>query len=215
MGSTMENNYKKIGFFFLIILPLVAIGFYPSYFGLFPVFNTKIDFLVHVHFFFSVLWIMVLISQPFLIMNKQYHWHRLLGRATYVIFPLWILSFLPMIYNVIQKGIYKNLLFPIGIMSILLILYVLAIMNRKTSAKHMRYMIASAVVLIDPTIGRLTFNIFKDDLIGMPITYAIMNLILVGLIWMDKRNGKDYQPYLVALTCFIVYNISFLIVFLN
>ena len=76
-------------------------------------------------------------------------------------------------------------------------------------------MIAMAVMLIDPTVGRWTFNIFENDLIGMPITYAIMNLILVGLIWMDKRNGKDYKPYFVALTCFILYNISFFIVFLN
>jgi hypothetical protein len=76
-------------------------------------------------------------------------------------------------------------------------------------------MIASALILIDPTIGRLTFNIFQNDLIGMPITFAIMNLILVGLIWMDKGNGKDYQPYMVALASFIVYNISLLIVFLS
>jgi hypothetical protein len=120
-----------------------------------------------------------------------------------------------MIYKIIQRGDYKILVFPIGIMSILIVLYVLAIWNRKTTAKHMRYIIASAVVIIDPTIGRLTFNIFKDDLIGMPVTYAIMNLIILGLIWMDMRNGKDYQPYLIALTCFIIYHISFFIGFLS
>jgi len=213
--NSMENNYKKTGIFFLLIIPLVAIGFYPTYFGLYPEFNQNIDFLVHIHFFMSAVWITVLIAQPFLILNKKYQWHRLLGRATYVIFPLWILSFIPMINNVVQKGLYKNLIFPVGIMLLLIILYVLAIKNRKTTAKHMRYMIASAVVIIDPTIGRVTFNFFKDDLIGMPITFAMMNLVLLGLIWMDKRNGKDYQPYLVALACFIVYNISFLIVFLT
>jgi hypothetical protein len=211
----MENNYKKTGYFFLIIIPLVVIGFYPTYFGLYPEFNEKIDFLMHGHFFMSALWIVVLIAQPFLILNKKYQWHRLLGRATYVIFPIWVLSFIPMINNVIQKGVYKNLVFPVGIMVLLIILYVLAIKNRKTTATHMRYMIASAVVLIDPTIGRLTFNILKDDLIGMPITFLIMNLVLAGLIWMDKKNGKDYQPYLVALACFLSYNIAFFIVFLS
>lgn len=171
--------------------------------------------MVHLHFFISALWIAIIITQPFLILNKKYRWHRLLGRTTYVIFPLWILSFIAMIYKVIQKEDYDYLVLPIGNMLILIILYFLAIRHRKTTGKHMRYMIASAVVLIDPTVGRWTFNIFQNDLIAMPITYAIMNLILVGLIWMDKRNGKDYQPYIVALTCFIVYNISFFIVYLN
>lgn len=211
----MEKNYRKLGYIFLLIIPLTIIGFYPSYFGQFPEFNGYIDTLVHLHFFLSVLWIAILITQPFLILNKNYKWHKLIGKSTYVIFPLWILSFLVMIYKVIDKEDYTYLVFPIGNMFILIILYILAIKHRKTTAKHMRYMIASAIVLIDPTIGRWTFNIFENDLIGMPITYAIMNLILIGLIRMDRRNGKDYQPYVVALICFLLYNLAFFIVFLT
>jgi hypothetical protein len=99
-------------------------------------------------------------------------------------------------------------------MLILIVLYFLAIKHRKNTGKHMRYMISSAVILIDPTIGRWTFTIFKDDLIAMPITFAIINLILLELIKMDKRNGKDSMPYIVALSCFIIYNIAFFIEFL-
>jgi hypothetical protein len=211
----METNYRKLGYVFLLIIPLTIIGFYPSYFGLFPEFNEHIDTLVHLHFFLSALWIAILITQPLLIVNKKYKWHKIIGKSSYVIFPLWILSFLVMIYKVIEKEDYDYLVFPIGNMLILIVLYFLAIKHRKTTAKHMRYMIASAIVLIDPTIGRWTFNIFENDLIAMPITYAIMNLILVGLIWMDKRNGKDYKPYVVALICFLLYNIAFFIVYLT
>ncbi|CAG2533801.1 hypothetical protein MAR621_03847 [Maribacter dokdonensis] len=211
----MEKNYRKLGYIFLLIIPLTIVGFYPSYFGLFPEFNEQIDTLVHMHFFLSALWIAILIAQPLLIINKKYQWHKVIGKSTYLIFPLWILSFLIMIYKVIVKKDYDYLVFPIGNMLILIILYVLAIKHRKTTAKHMRYMISSAIVLIDPTIGRWTFNIFGNDLIAMPITYAIMNLILIGLIFMDKLNGKDYQPYVVALICFILYNLAFFIVYLN
>ncbi|PKQ44261.1 hypothetical protein [Confluentibacter flavum] len=211
----METHYRKLGYIFLLIIPLVIIGFYPSYFGLFPEFNEHIDVFVHIHFLLSLVWIAILITQPLLIINKKYKWHKRIGRSTYIIFPLWILSFLVMIYKVIQKEHYDYLVFPIGNMLILIILYVLAIKHRKKTAKHMRYMIASGIVLIDPTIGRWTFNIFQDDLIAMPITYTIMNLILIGLIWMDKRNGKDYKPYVVALTCFLIYNIAFFMVYLN
>lgn len=211
----METSYRKSGYLLLVLIPLVFIGFYPSYFQLFPEFNADIDILVHLHFFLSALWIAILIAQPLLILNKKYQWHRLVGKSTYIIFPLWVLSFIPMILKVIQKENYTYLVFPVGNMVILIILYLLAMKHRKKTAKHMRYIISSALVLLDPTVGRWTFNIFQDDLIAMPITYAIMNLILLGLIYMDKRNGKDYQPYVVALSCFLLYNIAFFVVYLS
>ena len=107
----METNYRKLAYLLLLILPLVAIGFYPSYFGKFPVFNEYIDSLVHLHFFVSVLWIVLIIAQPFLILKKKYKWHRFIGRSSYVIFPLWVLSFCVMIYKVIQKQDYEYLVF--------------------------------------------------------------------------------------------------------
>lgn len=67
----MERNYQKLGYLFLWIIPLIVVGFYPSYFGLFPVFNKHIDVLVHVHFFLSAVWITILITQPLLLVNKK------------------------------------------------------------------------------------------------------------------------------------------------
>jgi hypothetical protein len=58
----METNYRKLGYILLLIIPLVIIGFYPSYFGLFPEFHEDIDTLVHLHFFLSALWIAILIT---------------------------------------------------------------------------------------------------------------------------------------------------------
>lgn len=159
----MEKNYQKLGFIFLLIIPLTVIGFYPTYFGLFPKFDEYIDTLVHLHFFLSTLWVAILIAQPFLVVNRKYKWHKRFGKSTYIIFPLWVLSFFIMIYKVIEKEDYDYLVFPVGNMLILIILYYLAIKYRKTTAKHMRYMISSAIVLIDPTVGRWTFNVFEND----------------------------------------------------
>lgn len=63
----MEKRNKKVGFLLLLIVLLVAIGFYPSYFKLFPGFNEHIDVLVHLHFFISALWIATIVTQPILI----------------------------------------------------------------------------------------------------------------------------------------------------
>lgn len=211
----MEKDYKSLGYFFLLVVPLILIGFYPSYFALFPTFNERIDYLVHLHFALSMVWVAILIVQPFLIVNRKLGIHKKIGQSTYVIFPLWVASFLVMIFKKIEAQEFMYLVFPIGNMLILIILYILAIRHRKNTAKHMRYMIASALVLLDPTVGRWTFNIFHNDLIAMPITYALMNLILVFLIWKDRQNGKDYTPYVVSLGCFLAYNVAFFVVYLS
>ncbi|WP_157841065.1 hypothetical protein [Neotamlana nanhaiensis] len=108
---------------------------------------------------------------------------------------------------------YYNLVFPIGDLIILIILYALAIKYRKVPSKHMRYMIATSLVLIDPIIGRIAFNNLPFGSLAMPIAYALMNGILLLLIWMDYKNKKDYSPYIHALICFILYHISYFLVY--
>lgn len=209
----MEKYYQKLGYVLLLLIPLMFIGFYPTYFKYFPNFKDSINSLTHLHTIISIIWVAILIIQPFLILNKKYKWHKILGKSTYVIFPVWILSFIPMMLLIIEKKLYKNLVFPIADIIILIILYVLAIKHKKTPAKHMRYMIASALVLIDPTVGRLAFYILNLGPLSMPFAYTLMNGILLLLIWIDYKNKKNYTPYLIALILFMTYNAFYFLVF--
>jgi hypothetical protein len=99
------EKYKYLGYFFLLLIPLIFAGFYKSYFEPFPNFNKNINVFVHLHAFIASIWILILIVQPFLILKKKYSVHRTIGKLSYIIFPLLILSFIPQIIKIINTEI--------------------------------------------------------------------------------------------------------------
>ncbi|MEO5997731.1 MAG: hypothetical protein ABIN89_13410, partial [Chitinophagaceae bacterium] len=71
------NLYHNLGFWFLSLIVLLFTGFYTSYFSVF--FQPKAG-LIHVHFTLEVLWMAMLITQPFLIKYKQRAIHKTVGK---------------------------------------------------------------------------------------------------------------------------------------
>ena len=79
----------------------------------------------------------------------------------------------------------------------------------------MRYMIASALVLFGPTIGRILPNLLRlPDFLSQNIQYAVTYIVLVSLILYDRKNKKQYRPYLVAVAGFVIHQLVFYWVFL-
>jgi hypothetical protein len=206
----MEKNYKNIGYFILFLIPLTIFGFFKTYFIKFTNFDEHIDFYIHLHAFIAFLWVLLLGIQPILIRNQRYSLHRKLGKITYYLFPLLILSLIPQIINEIQRGdtIYNTVANGI----LLTTFYVLAIVNKKNTAKHMRYMISLALVFVTPTLGRVIAIWFGAPVNVMyQIVFTGINLILIGLIVWDKTNNQNFRPYLIALTGFILSQIGYTI----
>lgn len=211
----MDKTYKYLGYFFLLLIPLIFAGFYKSYFKPFPNFGKNFDGYLHLHSIIATLWVAILIVQPFLIVNKKVAIHRTVGKLSYIVFPLLILSFIPRIIKTYNDGAYPYLFFPIADGMLLILFYGLAIYNKKKTGKHMRYMIASALVLLGPTFGRIGPHLFGwSELLTQNIQYLIIDSILIGLVLYDRKNHRQYQPYLVAIALFIVHQIIYHLVFL-
>lgn len=210
----MEKEYKNIGFIFLLFVPLTFLGFYKTYFVLSPEFQGTVDFYTHIHAVIASLWITLLITQPLLIRAKNYNLHRTLGKISYFVFLALILSFIPQMIKEYGKGLFPlNASFDIAL---LLLFYVLAIKNKNDVAIHMRYMIAIALIFVGPTLGRIIFFLLGLEHLGpLQIPYLIVINILLILIFWDKKNGRKYQPYLVALAAFSVYLISLYVIDVN
>ncbi len=206
----MEKHYKNIGFLFLLLIPMAVIGFYKSYIIRSPDIDVTIDGYIHFHAAVSSIWIGLLISQPLLIRYKKYKMHRLFGKVSYIVFPLLILTFVPLITRDFD-GI-ASVINPIFDAGLLLLFYTLAIRNKKNIAYHMRYMIAITLIFIGPTLARILFH-WTDisGFWGTMITWGSINLILVGLIFWDKINHREYKPYIVALSGFFVYLVALFI----
>jgi len=211
----MEKGYKNIGYFILLLIPLTLLGFYKSYINKFPEFDDTIDFYDHLHAFVAILWLLLLLSQPLLIRNKQYGWHKILGKLSYFIFPVLILTFIPQFVKIVNSGIYKDLTKATFDVILLNTFYFLAIINKKNVAKHMRYMISLALIFVTPTLGRIIGYWFNgSSIVSGNIPFTLINLTLLGMIIWDIRNKQNYRPYIIALIGFILYQICFNIVYI-
>ena len=211
----MDKTYKYLGYFFLLLIPLIFAGFYKSYFRPFPDFDKSIDMFIHLHAVIASVWILMLIVQPFLIFNKKQAIHRKIGKLSYIIFPLLILSFVPQIIRFAHSERIENLFFPLGDGSLLILFYSLAIYHRKKSSKHMRYMIATALVFLGPTVGRIGPMLLGwSELFTQNVQYGIIYSILIGLIVYDRKNERQFQPYLRAIAAFVIHQIIFHVIFL-
>jgi hypothetical protein len=203
-------KYKNVGYFFLILFAIVIIGFFKTYFGLFPHFNDRTTILVHFHATVLTLWVILLIIQPLLIRYKKFAIHRLLGKFTYILVPLIICSFIGMInkqYNeeMIQKiprsEIIEDISGSVAILLLFATIYILAIINKKKVAFHMRYMIATGLLLINAPLTRIT--LFWNPFSAQLFIFVLTDLILLVLIFFDKRKKRRYKPYIVTLILFL------------
>ncbi len=193
MGAT----YRNIAIFFLVILVFVFTAFFKTYFSLFPDFkNTTL--LVHTHVAVLLLWFAMLIAQPVLIGIKQLELHRLVGKASYILVPLVVISSALMTRNqqMREKGL---ILFTANIidLSVFVLLYTFAIIYKGKVSWHSRFMILTVLPFISPSAARLQMN-------GLAIELGIILILLV----IERFNRKIYKPYILALCIFFILYIS-------
>ena len=208
----MEKAYRNIGYPFIFLLFLVIFGFFKTYFGQFPHFDDHTTAIVHFHVFVLVLWIILLIVQPILIRQNRYAAHRAIGKFSYFLVPLIILSFIGMMNKQISETSSKNFLtivdglyLPLTDTLLFSTFYLLAIINKRNTAVHMRYIIMTGLVFIDASLIRsLAIWFHVDFFYAALISISFVDLILIMFIYFDKIKGRPYKPFLVSLLLFAV-----------
>ena len=201
--NRLQNN---IVFFFIVVLFFTLLGFYPSYFTFFPKFE-GISWVYHFHAFFATLWIVMLITQAFLIRRRRYNLHRKIGKASYFVIPFLLFSF----FLVAKAMYYKNIqinhlseadalanLSRTGLPDILYIgiLYSLGMVYKKRTSWHVRFFTCTGLAVLGPGLGRFAFRHFSPEVAGA--TLGII-LLLVPIIWLiiDIIKKKSPIPLLV------------------
>jgi len=211
----MEKTYKHLGFFFIALLLLITWGFYRTYLVQFPDFKgfTTVH---HLHGFVLLAWIVMLIVQPFLIRYGKVELHKKIGKLSYVLMPLVMIS----IFAVARTGYYRMLPTapPEAVIAALGLnippifafgsLYTLAMIYKKTTAYHMRFMIGTSLLVIGPGLGRALITYF-----GMPFDQAVdivlyvADIIAALLLISDLIKRKAYQPYTIVLLIIVATHI--------
>lgn len=202
----MERSYRNTGFAMLGLLLCMALGFQKTYFGALPKHIGDISGMVHFHVVVAILWIGLLVAQPMLLRGGYNQAHRRLGKISYILFPAFLLSALPMLFFVWLRGDRAIMLSSITNWVMLLLFYGLAIWHRKKSALHARYMIATGLVLLDPTLGRAAvLTLGFPPTWGNHLPYLVIDGILIALIYGDWKAKRPFKPFVLALLCFLVY----------
>lgn len=191
----MGKQYQTVVLMVLGLVVISFLGFYKTYFGLFPAFRNT-NWVVHYHVFTIVCWFAMLLVQATLAKRGQLALHRKVGRLSYVLAPLIIAGFL-MITNQGQlrykaPDLIGAVIFDAGLF---IIFYLLAIAYRKNAAYHARYMMLSALPFVNPGLGRF---------INPGVSLTVEFLFLLSFFLAARIRRKVYQPYLVALGCFFL-----------
>jgi hypothetical protein len=126
--------YRHSVLFFAFVAVAALLGFWPGYLS-------RIrghDFLVHVHGVLLSLWLLMLISQAYLIRTNRRELHRLIGKLSYVVAPLVLISIATIRHSA---------------------------MNRSDPATHSRFMLCTLIPSAGPIFNRvmsMSFPLFSD-----------------------------------------------------
>lgn len=208
--NTLQHN---IVFLFIGILLCSIIGFHQTYTINFPQF-TGFRWEQHFHGTMLMSWFALLITQPLLIRYKKYSIHRNIGKVGYLLAPSVCYSIFLVTRMVYfreiairpETSVLGQLSLDIPTIFIFGLFFALAMINRKDSAVHMRYMIATSLLMIGPGLGRalIIFGGLPFP-ISVQIVYYISEILAIALLLNDIRKGNNFKPFL-TITIVMVLN---------
>ena len=204
-----KMGFENSGYYFIGVLVLAILGFWPSYFAKFIDRTADFTLYFHFHAVTATLWLALLIVQPILIQKKKLQLHRLLGKTSYLLIPLIFLSVILLAHHA-KSGITENLglrlWVPFKDLFILGVAFFIAIRYRRVAALHARGMVAAGLVLIEPALFRFIRNVFLPD--GGPVymvTIGLLYSVLIGLIILERKQkqGRWIFPLILGLYIFV------------
>ena len=217
MKETVAKKNKKIkfdnaGYYALGLIALAILGFWPTYFSKFFDGTADFNFYFHFHFAMSALWIALLIVQPILIKKKKLSIHRQIGKLSFVILPLFLISVILLKHYLIggevTEGSGASMWFLFKNIIVICVMYIIAMVNRRNVQIHARAMVATGIVFIEPTLGRfivITLLPKLNFMIGLGITYLIMYVLIISLIIIERKQASGrwvFPLFLILLTVF-------------
>lgn len=201
--------------FLFALIPVVALwGFWVTYFTRPPETLSPYD---HVHGLAMFGWTFMLIYQSFLIRTNRREIHRMMGKLSFLLAPLVILSTLVLanyrinVRGLTAEGMYilELQIFPIIQFAVF---YTMAMSKRKQPDVHARWMICTAFTLLDPILARvLMVNFLQVPLesgIIQYITFSFIDLMVVVMVFWDWKSRRRRDVFLPALVLLLVTQFS-------
>ena len=211
--------YRHAYAYFLLALLVAVGGFYPSFFGRLG----QTDPIRMFHGVMATLWLVMLIVQSWLYAQRHLRVHRMVGRSSLLVVPLFLISGLLVTHAMLagqERGFVKAFGTMLAVLDLTTLLYFawtycMALAYRSRVQLHARYMASTAVLLLPPALARLLAGSqlpFIDSFMAaLHGAYFVSELAVVGLLLSDARNGGIKKPYLILLVFMLLQHASVLV----
>jgi hypothetical protein len=172
------------------------------------------------------LWCVMLISQGLLIRFKKFSLHKLIGKASYLMVPLILISGANAAHHLLSgvadrmppENFYSNFALMFNSLLVFGIIYGLAIYHRKKPLIHARFMICTIFPILTPLTDRLVHHYARPILSLLPsmnnspmvwlVGFVIADLLLIGLLIWDARVHKKWNVFPLVLGLVGLYHLS-------
>ncbi len=195
--------YKNAFYWLIGLLVLLFIGFWKSYFS--QVGEAHLTH--HFHGISMLCWVLLLITQSWLIRNRHNAQHRTLGKLSFLLAPAVVISAVLVVFHSQATTEHPNSPFALSIFwfgffsaGMFAVLYYLAIRHRKNMRFHARYMMATALVFLVPGLARAVNQYIGPTGIWIPTFYQMTWVPLFIGLWLmfrDWQNKHTIQPFLL------------------
>jgi uncharacterized membrane protein len=205
-GPSLTARLYRRSVFYIAGLFLLAIpAFWPTYLN--PP-KVEADWHVHVHGIAMFLWFALLITQSSLIRSNNRALHRQIGKLSYALVPVIVASTFLLANYRMRQGLNEELLYffylQVALMAVFVFAYSLAIRQRRSPAMHARYMVCTALAVLDPIVARILFNGLGTDYpYAQLATFGIVDAILLWLMLRDRREGNGLEVFPTMLGAFV------------
>ena len=199
--------YRHAHWWILALFPIAAFAFWPSYVS--TIGSASLEF--HAHGITAALWLALLALQSWSIHHDNMALHRLSGRSSLILFPLFLAGgagiFLGMAERYVAGSPFHAMYAPrlawLDVVAVagLSFCYFQALRWRRKAQVHSRYMLSTALFLLPPIFGRLSaipLGVQGPQHFGrLEYGFQAANLMAAGIgLWLAFRPAKHGKPFL-------------------
>jgi hypothetical protein len=196
----------------VFIFTLIVLVFSRSFIGSNPAIAGA-SVVVKIHGVALFLWATLFAIQPFLIHFKNKNAHVILGKLSYGLVPVIVITTIIISIHLFHRSDIQlpldkrvNLLCSqiVGI-SLFAFFYFLAMLNSNKPVYHLKYIIGTSFVLLGPVIFRSNLWLFRFswfsnvEYTSKILVCIVVDATLLTLIGYDKLNNSNSRPYIVCL----------------
>lgn len=199
---------RSVAVFTFVLLSLATVAFWPMYLSK-P--WTAIDRHTHLHALFGTLWLLALVAQPLMMWRGHRRAHRVAGRVSMFVATGFVVSGVLLTHYKLnqltaeafaREGIFIYL--PLSIATAFAGACALGYLWRGSPSLHVRFMVSTAILLVDPVLARLMFYYLPplpSEHIFQGVTFSLIAVALVALLRSlpAASEGREaYRAYVIA-----------------